>query len=130
MRSGRFKCAALVAAVVTAVQLANGALPEPKLQPADFGDRYVAKWGPFHYPQVAIDFHKTGKGWFELKVDRASGKVREIKVLRSTGVKVLDDSAAVALLQTQMKPGLLDHVVTSVEYKGRKYPEIGSHIPW
>ena len=42
---------------------------------------------------------KKGSGWFRLKIDPSTGVVTEVKLLQSTGVKILDDSAAVAFLQ-------------------------------
>jgi TonB family protein len=69
---------------------------------------------PPDYPEVAQ--HKRGNGLFGLTIDRPTGKVTAVKVLKSTGIKTLDDSAAVAFLQWKAKPNRLDHIVIPVSF--------------
>ena len=87
---------------------------------------YFTKAYPPKYPEIAKAWHKSGKGWFRLSIDRSNGKVTEIKVLQSTGVKILDDSIAATFLQWKAKPNMLDHAVIPFEYA--RSGAIGSHI--
>lgn len=81
-----------------------------------------------NYPDTATTLHKSGEGCFRLTIDRATGAVTEVKVLKSTGVKILDDSAAAAFLQWKARPHLIDHAVLPVNF-GPQGPT-GSHISW
>jgi TonB family protein len=83
----------------------------------DLGTYFVKRPLPI-YPQVAYTWHKQGSGWFRLNIDSATGKVTSIKVLKSTGVKILDDSIAVAFMQWRAKPHLIDHAVLPFEFVG------------
>jgi TonB family protein len=90
---------------------------------------YFAKMVRPKYPQTALALHKKGKGFFRLTIDRPTGAVTEVKVLKSTGVKVLDDSAAAALMQWRAKRNMLDHAVIPVDFVGVP-GETGTHIKW
>jgi outer membrane biosynthesis protein TonB len=54
--------------------------------------------------------------------DLATGAVTNLKVLKSTGVKILDDSAAAAFLQWRAKPHFIDHAILPVQFGGTGYP--------
>ena len=90
---------------------------------------YFVKMPKPNYPKTALALHKKGKGWFRLEIDRATGKITQVKVLKSTGVKILDDSAAVAFMQWRAKPNMLDHAVLEMNFAGLA-EETGSHIKW
>ena len=113
-----------------AAAAAEAAPSQFKLEPSDFGPKYIQTWPILQYPQTAQTFHKTGKSWYRLTVDRATGKVTEVKVLQSNGVKILDDSAAVAFLQMRMKPNMIDHAVLGIEFQAPRYSRTGSHLVW
>jgi TonB family protein len=98
-------------------------------EPSGNLDRYFLKRHWPNYPDVAAAMHKKGEGWFRLKIDRPTGAVTEVKILKSTGVKILDDSAAVAFMQWRAKPNILDHAVIKVQFLGAR-EETGSHIKW
>ena len=83
-----------------------------------------------NYPQVAETWRKKGSGWFRLKIDPATGVVTEVKVLQSTGVKILDDSAAVALMQWRAKPHSIDHAVVQAMFIRPREYYTGSHLKW
>jgi protein TonB len=107
----------------------KSAEPQFKQEPAENLRSYFVKTSLPNYPDMAVAQHKKGNGWFRLTIDRATGKVTEVKVLKSTGVKILDDSAAVAFMQWKAKPHRLDHAVVPANFVGS--PEIiGSHIKW
>jgi TonB family protein len=48
----------------------------------------------------------------------ATGKVTSVKVLKSTGAKILDDSAAVTFMQWRAKPHLIDHAILPANFVG------------
>jgi TonB family protein len=107
----------------------KSAEPQFKQEPAENLRSYFVKAFPPNYPDSAVAQHKKGSGWFRLTIDRATGKVTEVKVLKSTGVKILDDSAACAFMQWNAKPNRLDHAVVPANFTGS--PEkTGSHIKW
>ena len=118
---------AMVAAFALCVR-ANSAEPVLKQEPEGSLKAYFIRKPLPNYPDTAISFHKKGIGWFRLQIDMQTGAVREVKVLKSTGVKILDDSAAAAFLQWKAKPHLIDHAVIEVRAEGFKHT--GSHIDW
>jgi len=79
-----------------------------------------------NYPEAAMAWHKYGEGWFELSIDSDTGKIQQVKVLKSTGVKILDDSAAAAFLQWKAKPHMINHATVPVQFAMRT--PIGSHL--
>lgn len=107
----------------------KSAEPEFKQEPAENLRAYFLKTPLPNYPPVAVAQHKKGHGWFRLKIDSATGKITEVKILKSTGVKILDDSAAVAFMQWKAKPHRIDHAVLPAQFIGS--PEAtGSHVKW
>jgi TonB family protein len=107
----------------------RSAEPQFKQEPAENLRSYFVKAFPPNYPDVAGAQHKKGSGWFRLTIDRGTGKVTEVKVLKSTGVKILDDSAACAFMQWKAKLNRLDHAVVPANFTGS--PEkTGSHTKW
>ena len=109
--------------------LATGERYSFQQEPTGNLDSYFHKRHWPNYPRVAAAMHKKGEGWFRLQIDRATGAVTEVKILKSTGVKILDDSAAVAFMQWQAKPNMLDHAVLQVHFIGSP-EETGSHTKW
>jgi protein TonB len=122
----------LVVITLALVGFAGGlrsAEPQFKQEPAENLRSYFVKAFQPNYPDAAVAQQKKGSGWFRLTIDRATGKVTEVKVLKSTGVKILDDNAACAFMQWKAKPNRLDHAVVPANFTGS--PEkTGSHIKW
>lgn len=56
-----------------------------------------------------------GKGWFRLTLD-GTGRVLRAAVMKSTGHRVLDESALAALKQWRFKPVPENYVVMPVEF--------------
>jgi len=83
--------------------------------------------GARHNSPPALTSHKKEDGLFRLNINLLTGVVTEVKVLRSTGVKILDDSAAVAFLQWKAKPHVIDHAIIPVHFVGVR-GSTGSHI--
>jgi TonB family protein len=72
---------------------------------------------PPGYPKIAQYHRQQGKGWFELTIDFSTGRVQQVKVLKSTGWKLLDDSAVATFLQWRAKPRTIYHAVLPMEFK-------------
>jgi TonB family protein len=97
-------------------------------EPADF-ERYFDKWFKPVYPEKAEIFHKTGQGTYRLTINPQTGAVTEVKIVKSTGVKILDDAACVGFLQWKAKPRTIDHCTIPVSFRPPG-EHTGSHIPW
>ena len=53
---------------------------------------------------------KLCSGLFRLDIDEATGRVKEVRVLKSTGHKILDDAGIKAFRQWRFKPHTIDKV--------------------
>jgi TonB family protein len=65
----------------------------------------------------------TGKGIAILTVDHDTGYVTEAHMLKSTGHKVLDDSALEAFRKWHFKPGTVSPVRVPIEFTVKKPPK-------
>jgi TonB family protein len=63
------------------------------------------------YPPEARQARIAGNGWFRLDFTK-TGRVTQVRVLRSTGNRLLDAAAVQTLLHWRFKPGLKVHCVT------------------
>ncbi len=115
--------------LAASVGAADSAEPAFKQEPAENLWSYVVKTPLPNYPTVAATWHKKGGGWFRLNINPATGSVTDVKVLKSTGTKVLDDSVAVACLQWKIKPHTIDHIVLPFYFRGMG-ESTGTHIKW
>ncbi|PYJ69243.1 MAG: hypothetical protein DME76_09670 [Verrucomicrobia bacterium] len=59
---------------------------------------------------------KSEKGLFGLIVDKPTGKVTSVRVLVSTGHRILDDATRQALLGWQFKSGFVDRTLVPVTF--------------
>src|SRR3954462_15445289 len=55
------------------------------------------------------------RGWFKLTLD-SGGRVLSVAVLKSTGHRVLDDSAVAALRQWRFRPVLENYLTMPIEF--------------
>ena len=62
------------------------------------------------YPEAARLQRITGLGYFKMRVQRATGRVKEVSVLRSTGNQLLDAASIKALSQWRFKAGVLPSI--------------------
>ena len=69
------------------------------------------------YPKAARAARQQGKGWFELTIDFSTGRVQQVKVLKSAGATLLDDGVVATFLQWRAKPRLIHHAVIPVEFR-------------
>jgi TonB family protein len=75
------------------------------------------------YPYEARSKHLTGSGIVLLNVDPSSGNVTSAQLLKSTGHKILDDSALEAFRQWRFKPGSVDKVKIPINYTMQGFRE-------
>src|SRR3954452_10665329 len=102
--------------VIAAVVRASTA-PEPSpFPPIGMTHSYFRYMPAPAYPEAALRDRRGGKGWFELDIDRASGRVQQVNVLKSTGVRLLDEAVVARLRQWRAKPGLIQHAVIPIEF--------------
>jgi TonB family protein len=68
------------------------------------------------YPMGFVIHGAKGRGVYRLTINPKSGLVDELKIVKSTGYKDLNQLAAKALLQWQFKPGTPSPVEVPVEF--------------
>jgi TonB family protein len=81
---------------------------DPKPKRAFYLDvtEYVPTYSlPPEYPREARDNGVTGKGVAAVKVDQATGHVKSVSMIKSTGNESLDKAALRALQQWRFQPG-------------------------
>ena len=62
------------------------------------------------YPEAARQHGISGSGFFKLRVQIKTGRVKHITTLRSTGSALLDTAAIQTLYQWRFKPGVLPSI--------------------
>ena len=62
------------------------------------------------YPLQARARHVTGEGMFMIRVQRKSGRVKRVEIIRTTRSKMLDEAAIQGLYQWRFKPGVLPSI--------------------
>ena len=85
------------------------------------------------YPYEARSKHLTGSGIVLLNIDPSSGSVASAQLLKSTGHKILDDSALEAFRQWRFKPGSVRKVRIPINFtmQGfREYVRTKGHSLW
>ena len=85
------------------------------------------------YPHEARSKHMTGRGIVVLNVDPSTGNVTSAQLLKSTGHKILDDSALDAFRQWRFKPGSVHKVKIPINFtmQGfREWVQTKGHSLW
>src|SRR5207237_6622128 len=91
--------------LVLALLLCSCATPRPATT-VPVAISSLAIYAPLpEYPLGARERHASGRGYFVLHVDRASGAVNSLEVRRSTSDRALDAAASSALRQWRFKGG-------------------------
>jgi len=75
------------------------------------------------YPYEARDKQLTGRGIVLLNVDPSTGEVTSAQMLRSTGHKILDDSALEAFRRWRFKPGTVHQVRIPINFTMQGFRE-------
>jgi TonB family protein len=68
------------------------------------------------YPISMVIHGAKGRGIYRLTINAKSGLVDQVKIVKSTGYKDLNELAAKALLQWQFQPGTRSPVEVPVEF--------------
>ena len=68
------------------------------------------------YPMGFVIHGAKGRGVYRLTINPKSGLVDELKIVKSTGYRELNELAAKALLQWRFKPGTPSPVEVPVEF--------------
>ena len=68
------------------------------------------------YPISVVIHGAKGRGIFRLTINPKSGLVDELKIVKSTGYKDLNELAAKALLQWQFQPGTRSPIEVPVDF--------------
>jgi len=89
----------------------TNSLPQPVHSPA-----------PVYRPEWAKQ-GLTGKGVVLVTIDTTTGKVSGVKMLQSTGNKLLDGAALEAYSQWRFKPGSVPQVKMPIEFASRPPPQ-------
>jgi TonB family protein len=74
------------------------------------------------YPFVAKYRHWQGSGVFRLRIDQSTGRVMDVRVRKSTGFRVLDDSSIIALRSWVFRPNHFKEADVPITFKlSRQY---------
>lgn len=84
----------------------------------------LVKYVQPEYPRAALIRGVGGRGLFRLTIDSKTGEVEEVKVLKSTGVTLLNESCAKAMFSWRFQPGSASHVVVPFEFHTRGYSRV------
>src|SRR6266404_7883026 len=88
------------------------------------GKKALAVYAPRPaYPYEARDKHLTGTGVVLLNIDPATGAVTSAEMQKSTGHKILDDSALGAFRQWRFKPGSVRKVQIPINFTMQGFRE-------
>jgi len=80
------------------------------------------------YPYAAREKRLTGSGIVLVNVDSSTGTVVSAQMLKSTGYKLLDDSALEAFRQWRFKPGTVRKVRIPINFVMRGSPGYGEYL--
>jgi TonB family protein len=84
------------------------------------GNIKVIKAGLFtprpEYPQYARSRGWEGAGMYVMNINKKTGLVSSVDVIKSTGHRILDDAVVAALRRWKFKPGLTSRVRTPVTF--------------
>ncbi len=72
------------------------------------------------YPPVALQEHLGGRGVYKMDLD--SGTPYDVRVVRSTGYKILDDAAVETLRTWRFLPHRLNWVTIPIEFRATSSP--------
>jgi TonB family protein len=93
-----------------------------RVHEAPKGARAIAVYAPRpEYPVAARRARMTGRGLFECAVDQRTGAVTGVRVLHSTGHRILDDAAMDALRKWRFRPGTVSTVTMPLTFSLQGY---------
>lgn len=62
------------------------------------------------YPYAARYYDTEGRGLFDVRISISTGRAKSVKVITSTGSKILDQAAVAGLSHWRFKPGTLPSI--------------------
>ena len=77
------------------------------------------------YPPAALQQQLSGRGVFKMDLD--SGTPYDVRVVQSTGSRILDDAAVEALRTWRFLPHRLTWVTIPIEFRATRRPAIGRY---
>ncbi len=80
----------------------------------------MRSYGP-EYPHTDRAMRHEGNGLFGLTLNFETGTVAEVKIMRSTGFKSLDDAAIAAFTQSKWKPKRWRALVFPVQFQMNRF---------
>lgn len=89
----------------------------PPLLPPQAFDKLVTQKLILEYPVAARPQRMQGSGAFKVFVDEKTGAVRSIRVLQTTGHKILDEAAIRGLKKWRFRPGTVRRTVVPIYFK-------------
>jgi len=89
---------------------------EPRVLTARETERALVAGPRPHYPVRARLSRLSGSGVFRLLISK-TGEVTEVRVLKSTGHRVLDEKAVEAFRRWRFKPGAVTHADIPISFK-------------
>jgi len=77
------------------------------------------------YPLAALQQHLSGRGVYKMDLD--SGTPYDVRVVQSTGSKILDDAAVETLRTWRFLPHRLTWVTIPIEFRAIQRPAVGQY---
>jgi TonB family protein len=92
---------------ILAIQLSSPLLPAASVSIVNNWRPYVISRPAVVYPEVIKRNGVNGRGIFLVRIDRNSGAVTEVKVVKSTGHRQLDAIYVLNFFQWKFQPGTI-----------------------
>ena len=105
----RHRSIQLAAALFVAIMSVSSVCASPQVT-AEEAQQWAISTPQPEYPESARLRRATGSGFFILRVQITTGRVKEITTQRSTGDKALNTAAIETLRRWQFKPGVLPSI--------------------
>lgn len=77
------------------------------------------------YPRAALEQHQSGRGVYKMDLD--SGTPYDVRVVQSSGSKILDDAAVETLRTWRFLPHRLNWVTIPIEFRAQQSPSAAAH---
>jgi TonB family protein len=104
LKRWRFKPGAAASTVKTPITFTRSEDPAPTFAPKP------------EYPQEAQQRHIGGGGLYQINVDKQTGLVTSVQIVRSAGDPSLNNAAIAALRQWRFKPGTVEKVMKAFNF--------------
>ncbi len=106
----------LILLTVVTVQLSSAATPDTMSEEEAIRQDLLVVAARPDYPYEARRQRWTGSGIFELTFNYQTGNLREVHVVKSTGVRMLDGHAIGALKLWKAKPRSVHNILVPITF--------------